>query len=133
MNNDYREFAVSARKLLILQVTIGGFVAAGFAWLDGELGAKSSIYGTFISVILTSILRWGVERAAQAAEKDKKTGMGLLYMGAAVRFVLALVLFGVGLAALKLAPLPLVVGFCMSQAAYAIIMRMQRTRTAVEN
>ena len=126
MEDHNREFAVGARNLFFLQVTIGGFAAAIFLWLEGELGAKSSIYGTFISIILTTLLRWGVERAAQAAETNKKAGMGLLYMGAAVRFVLALVLFGVGLAALNLAPLPLVIGFCLTQAAYVFVMRMQR-------
>jgi F0F1-type ATP synthase assembly protein I len=70
-----------------------------------------------------------VERAAQAADTDKSAGMGLLYIGAAIRFILALVLFGLGLAALDLAPLPLVIGFCMAQAAYVLIMRMQQSST----
>ena len=127
MNADEQEFAQGARKLFIIQLAIGGFVAGGFVWLQGELAAKSAIYGTFISMLLTTLLRWGVEKASKAAETNKKAGMGLLYMGAAVRFVLALVLFGVGLAALKLAPLPLVIGFCMTQAGYVIVMRGKRT------
>lgn len=126
MNVDDQEFAQGARKLFILQVAIGGFVAGGFVWLQGELAGKSAIYGAFISIILTSLLRWGVEKAASTADVNKNAGMGLLYMGAAVRFVLALILFGVGLAALELAPLPLVVGFCMTQGAYIVLMRGKR-------
>ena len=126
MNVDDQEFAQGARKLFILQLAMGGFVAGGFVWLQGELAGKSAIYGTFVGILLTTLLRWGVERASKAAETNKKAGMGLLYMGAAIRFVLALVLFGVGLAALKLAPLPMVVGFCITPAAYMIVMRGKR-------
>ncbi|TPW17758.1 MAG: ATP synthase protein I, partial [Halothiobacillaceae bacterium] len=115
-----------ARKLVLLQVVIGGFVAAGFFWRGGPLGAQSAIYGAFVSVVLTALLGWGVARASQAAASGGRLGAGLLYAGAAVRFVLALVLFGVGLAALKLAPIPLIAGYCVAQVAYFVLLRMQR-------
>ncbi len=113
-----RSFELGARRLLILQIFLGALVAAFFLWLDGRVAALSSVYGAAVSVVLSSLLRWGVQRALRA-----NNSMTLLYIGAAVRFALALVFFGVGLAALDLAPLPLIIGFCVAQAAYVILMR----------
>ena len=69
------------------------------------------------------MLRRGVQRASLIAGQDPKTAMLTLYMGAVVRFVLVLILFGVGLAGLKLAPLPVIVGFGLTQLAYLVGMR----------
>jgi len=124
MNAHERSFAMGARKLLVLQLVIGLLVAAVFMWLQGQLAGVSSAYGALVSIILSSLLRFAVQRTLQANK-----GMTLLYMGAAIRFALALIFFGVGLAALDLAPLPLIIGFCMAQAAYVILMRKQPVAT----
>ncbi len=119
-----RSFELGARRLLILQIFLGALVAAFFLWLDGGVAALSSVYGAAVSVVLSSLLRWGVQQALRASNS-----MTLLYIGAAVRFALALVFFGVGLAALDLAPLPLIIGFCVAQAAYVILMRKSPAAT----
>ncbi len=131
MNSDERDFAASARKLTILQISIGGFVAAGFFIKGGAWLAQSAIYGALISVILTRLLSWGVGRAARAASKNKSKSVSMLYLGAAQRFLLALVLFGFGLAVIKLEPLPMIAGFCLAQAAYLIFIRMQQSSKSI--
>jgi hypothetical protein len=52
--------------------------------------------------------------------------MAILYMGAAQRFLLALVLFGFGLAVLKLEPVALIAGFCFAQSIYLFSTKRQR-------
>jgi ATP synthase protein I len=112
--------------MTVMQITIGGIVAAGFLLKDGELGAKSAIYGAVISIVLSRLLSWGVQRAASAAEGNRKKSMAILYLGAAQRFLLALVLFGFGLGVLKLEPIALIAGFCFAQSIYLFSMKRQR-------
>jgi ATP synthase protein I len=62
-------------------------------------------------------------RAAEAARQDHKKSMLILYLGAVQRFVLVLVLFGVGLKGLNLTFLPMIAGFAGAQLAYLSSMR----------
>lgn len=124
-NTEYAEFATSARNVVLLEVIIGGFVAAGFFLGYGEHGARSAIYGSLISVLLTVLLIWGVQRAAS---KNKNDGAVMLYVGAALRFVLAFGMFGTGLGLFGLLPIPMIAGFCISQMGYVFQMRRQRPR-----
>jgi F0F1-type ATP synthase assembly protein I len=125
---EYVEFAASARYVVLLEIVLGGFVAVGFFFGYGAQGAKSAIYGSLISVLLTVVLIWGVRRATYAARKNKNEGAVLLYVGAALRFVLAFVRFGLGLALFGLLPIPMIAGFCISQMGYVFQMRRQRPR-----
>lgn len=118
------EFAVGARKLTLLQISIGGLVAAGFLMKSGAEAGKAAIYGAAISVLLGWLLTWGIERATRAIADNKKKSAALLYLGAAQRFLLTLALFAVGLAVLKLEPIPMVTGFVLTQAAYFVINRV---------
>lgn len=123
-----QEFAADARKLALLQLAIGGLVAAGFILLRGAEAGKAAIYGAFVSILLGRLLSWGVERATRAAVDNKKAGAVVLYIGAAARFALALVLFAVGIASLKLEPLPVLLGFGCAQAAFFIFNHTQQVR-----
>lgn len=126
MKPNIAEFIASARQVVLLEITIGGFVAAGFFLGAGAAGAKSAIYGSLISVLLTLLLIWGVQRAARAADQSTGAGAAVLYIGAAQRFVLALAMFGFGLAKLELMPVPMIAGFCFSQMGYVLQMRRRR-------
>lgn len=83
----------------------------------------SCLYGGLISVATSLLLSRGVIRAANAAPENHKKSMIILYLGAAQRFVLVLVLFGAGLAGLKLEPLATIAGFVAAQLVYVIGMR----------
>ena len=108
----------------MLQIGIAGLVAAGFIVWQGENAGKAAIYGAGISVILARLLSWGIERASrEAAEKQKKKSAALLYMGAGLRFFLALILFALGLSQLHLEPMPMIVGFAATQSAFFLFNR----------
>ena len=117
------EVTRQTRSIIGAQFVVGVLVAAGFAAAKGMWDAQSALYGAFISVFAAVMLRRGVQRASLIAGQDPKTAMLTLYMGAVVRFVLVLILFGVGLAGLKLSPLPVIVGFGLTQLAYLVGMR----------
>ena len=121
------EFSAQTRRLVITQISIGGFCAAGFYLARGVIGAQSAIYGTSVSVILALLLIVGVKRAAASAPDNKNKSMAALYFGAAQRFVFALALFALGVGTLKLDPLAMVVGYGVAQAAYFLAMQRQRS------
>lgn len=118
-----QDTARQTRNIIAAQIVIGAVVAAGFGMVHGMAGAQAALYGAFVSVFVATMLRRGINRASQIAGQDPKTAMLTLYVGAVVRFVLVLILFGVGLAGLKLLPLPVIVGFGLAQFAYLIGMR----------
>lgn len=112
------QMAGQARRVIGAQIVVGALVAAGFGVAGGVWDAQAALYGAFVSLFAAVMLRRGVQRASQIAGQDPKAAMLTLYMGAVVRFVLVLILFGVGLAGLKFSPLPVIVGFGLTQLAY---------------
>jgi len=115
----------------LTQVCIGGFSAAGFLLKTGVASAQAAIFGAFIGVVLSLFLGWSVARAANAAPENQKISMGMLYISAAQRFLLALLLFGLGMGYLKLEPLPMVITFCLVQIGYFVFMRAQRASNKI--
>ena len=118
-----REINDATRKLILLQVSVGAVIAAAFFMAKGHGEALSAFYGGLISIVIAFLLGRGVVRAAEAARHDHKKSMLILYLGALQRFVLVLVLFGVGLKGLGLAFLPMIAGFAGAQLAYLSSMR----------
>ncbi|KAF0191768.1 MAG: hypothetical protein FD165_1491 [Gammaproteobacteria bacterium] len=114
---------------MVLQIAITGLVATGFFWVQGEAAARSACYGGLISVVAAWMLSRGVLMAGEAAPHNPGTGTWVLYMSAALRFVLVLALFGVGLAMLGLKPVPLISGFVAAQLGYLIRFRDQPRST----
>lgn len=123
MNTAASEIVAAVRRVVALQAGAAALVAAGFFIGKGQWAAVSGLYGGLISVVTAILLSRGVIRAADAAQQSQKKSMIILYLGAAQRFVLVLVLFGVGLAGLHLAPLPTIAGFVAAQLVYVIGMR----------
>ncbi|NOY73826.1 MAG: ATP synthase subunit I [Gammaproteobacteria bacterium] len=120
-----KKFKTGARSVVLTQICIGGFTSAGFLLKSGVPSAQAAIFGAFIGVVLSLFLSWSVARAANAAPEKQRISMGMLYLSAAQRFLLALVLFSVGLGYLKLEPLPMVVTFGLVQIGYVVLIRMQ--------
>ncbi len=115
------EVADNARKIILLQLGIGLVIAAGFFLKEGSWAAISAFYGGLVSVASTTMLSRGISRAGREAEKSAQTSQVILYLGAVVRFVLVLVLFGIGLGALKLAALPVIMGFVITQLVFVLM------------
>jgi ATP synthase protein I len=102
-----------ARRLIALQCGAALFAAAAFFVTKGRWEALSAGYGSLIAVLMTLLLGQGVVLASKA--KSMQQSQIVLYAGAAIRFVLVLVLFAVGLATFALAPLATVLGFVAAQ------------------
>jgi len=126
LESQEKEFKTGARTVALAQICIGGFLAAGFLLKDGVASAQAAIFGAFIAVVLSLFLGWSVARAATAAPENQKISMGMLYLSAAQRFLLAVLLFGTGLGYLKLEPLPMVITFGLVQIGYFVFLRTQR-------
>ncbi len=113
--------ADNAKKIIMLQLAAGVVVGAGFFLIEGPWEALSALYGGLVSVISISMLSRGITQAGRNTQQDAKTSLVLLYIGAAIRFVLVLVLFGIGLGVLKLAPLAMIAGFVITQLVFVLM------------
>lgn len=95
---------------LLIQGLIGVIALSVFAYYGHPL---SSLYGLIIGLANVAMLAFTFQRANQKAAQDPKGGILVLYMSAVIRFVLLAVLFVIGLALLKLDPMPMVVTFVL--------------------
>lgn len=102
-----------ARRLIALQCGAAFVVAAAFFVTRGRWEALSAGYGSLIAVSMTLLLSQGVALAGKA--KSMQQSQIVLYTGAAVRFILVLALFALGLAGFGLMPLATVLGFIAAQ------------------
>ena len=118
-----REINNVTRKLIVLQVGVAAVIAAAFFMARGQGEALATFYGGMISIVIAFFLGRGVARAAEVARQDHKKSMLILYLGAVQRFVIVLVLFGIGLKGLSLGFLPMIAGFAGAQLAYLSSMR----------
>ncbi len=110
--------ASTARRLVLVQTGLVVLVVlAFFAW-KGAFGSVSALYGGGTAILGTLVSAWRLMKATNAAGQDASRGMAELYIGAASRFVLTLVLLGVGMGLLKLDPLGIIVGFAAAQIGY---------------
>lgn len=115
------EMADNARKIIMLQLGVSLVVAAGFFLKDGSQEAISAFYGGLVSVISATMLSRGILSAGRKAPESAKTSQVILYLGAVVRFVLVLALFGIGLGVLKLAPIAVIAGFVITQLVFVLM------------
>jgi ATP synthase protein I len=93
-------------RVILLQAALTLSVSAVFAYTRGPAEALSALYGGGCAMLLSAWLGRTVGRLR---------GLGSLYAGAVTRYALAVVCLGLGLGALKLAPLPLIVAFAAAQ------------------
>ncbi|GEM_PF-5335085 len=116
------DIASNAQRLLRTQLLAA--VIAGLLFLaQGQWAALSALYGAFISLSTTLLLSRGMHHAERLAGEDLKKMQAILYGGAAVRFVLVIALFLLGLAVLALDPLATAAGFGLAHAAHLINLR----------
>ncbi|HFC93652.1 MAG TPA: hypothetical protein ENJ51_12660 [Leucothrix mucor] len=101
------DVVAKARKSRNYQLMVIAVIAALFALRDPMHGA-ASLYGGFVSLFVSWTLGLGVIKATEIAKDDPKIAVGILYGSAVLRFVLVLVLFGIGMGMLGFNPIPLV-------------------------
>ncbi|WP_407275784.1 ATP synthase subunit I [Halothiobacillus sp. DCM-1] len=111
------------RLVLIVQSALTGVLVAGFALVWGSGAALGALGGGLIALVLMGLLRLTMQRAAALAVEAPKDSLNLMYAGAAVRFIVLLILFAVALGWLKLSPAPTVGGFVLVMLAGAVAAR----------
>jgi ATP synthase protein I len=108
------------RRLVSWQIATGLIVATGYYLARGQWEALSAAYGGALSLIMALLLSLSVALAARTAAREPGQGQMILYGGAALRFVLVLALFAIGLAVIGLAPIAMVAGFAAVQLVFVL-------------
>ncbi len=113
-----QRLAAESRKVIKVQLLITLVVAAVFMYISGSLHGVSAVAGGAISLVAT-LVSWGSMKWSSSVSLCNPGGSQvILYVSAAFRFVLVLVMFVICLAVFELAPLAVVVGFSLAQLAY---------------
>lgn len=97
---------------LVVQGLIGAVALTVFTYYGHATGAAFGVMIGFVNVLM---LAFTFKHANSEAAHDPKSGILVLYMSAVIRFLLLAVLFVIGLAVLKLEPMPMVVTFVLMQ------------------
>lgn len=115
----YAERALQAvlRRRALIQSSLAALLAAAFLAAQGFEAALSALYGGSISVVTTLLQLWQLQRGSLLPAGDAGGNLGFLIRCAAERFLLALLMFVLGLGVIGLAPLPLLSGFVAGQLA----------------
>jgi ATP synthase protein I len=108
------------RRVVLSQALLALGVAAFFLFSGGGFEALSAGYGGATAVLSSWWLARRVRRSTQLARADIRSGQISMYFGAAQRFVAVLALLGIGIGALRLAPLPLIIAFAVAQLGFLV-------------
>ncbi|MCF6253286.1 MAG: ATP synthase subunit I [Thiomicrorhabdus sp.] len=110
-----------------VQAIIGLVVVGVYATQGQVLG---SAYGFFVGMMNVLMLSFAFSKANQRAENDPKAGILILYVSAAIRFVLLAVLFIIGLSFLEESQaFPIVLTFVLMQLGQLLNLRGKRRLT----
>lgn len=101
------------RRVVLTQVLITLSVAAVFWYVRDRHQALAALYGGAAALLSGVWLARGVRRAG--ARPDQGGILGALYANAVVRYAAVILLLGLGLGWLRLAPVPLVCAFAAAQ------------------
>ncbi len=101
--------------LLLIQVVLV-LAVVGFFLLTGDpLAAQAAAYGGAMALLIAWMLGRRALLAAEVAKTQPGREMLVIYIGALQRFVVVLVLFGLGMGWLELQPVPLLAAFAIAQ------------------
>lgn len=103
---------LSARRVMVTQAVVMLVLATGFGWQRGWNEALAALYGGMITILITAWLAWRLRRLTA---QTTGTGLALIYSSAAYRYLVAATLVAVGVGLLRLAPMPLLVSFALTQ------------------
>lgn len=112
-----RELSRKAKWVVSTQLVISVLVAVVFLF-QGPWEAVAAVYGGLVSVCVSLLLLRGIQHASAIATANPGKSMSALYIGAVQRFLVVLVLVGVGILVFKLNPVGVCVGFAIAQFAY---------------
>ena len=113
------------RRVLLTQVLLTVLIAGGFGFARGLPELLAALYGGMTTILVTAWLARRVRRAGETATPG--AGLIVIYSGAVVRYAAVVVLVGVGIGLLKLAPLPLLSAFAATQFGFLANWRMPKS------
>ncbi len=107
-----------ATKMLAMQSLFVLVITGFFYAYQGPLAAQSALYGGSIVMLNVWMMNRRVQAAIELAKVAPGTEVRILYLAAIQRFILTLILLGLGMGGLQLPPLPMVVSFAIAQFGY---------------
>lgn len=109
-------------------------IGAIFAYLVVmPLAAKSLVYGGCIAMVSTLFLAWRLKQGERREGLGAEWVLRQAYRTAIERYVWTAVMLAVGFKLLKLAPLWMLAGFVVGQAAWLLIPIWMKLRTQNDN
>ncbi len=117
-----QRLAAGSRRVITAQLLIT-LVVAGAFFVKSSLDGVSAIAGGAIGLITTLILWGSMNWSSSVSLRNPSVSQIILYISAAFRFLMVLIMFIICLKVFELAPLAVVVGFCLAQLAYLANMR----------
>lgn len=95
--------------------------------------AKSLVFGSIIALVSTLFLAWRLKQGECKENLNVEWALRQAYRTAIERYVWTAVMLGVGFGLLKLAPLWMLAGFVVGQAAWLLIPIWMKLRTQNDN
>lgn len=116
----------SVIRVVIVQTLTTLLVASGAMIFYGQWPAIAAIFGGSLAVIVAALTAHWIYRAGEIAQAEPQRGVGAFLSVAGKRMLLTIVGLALGLAVLKLPPVPLLVGFAMAYTGYLFASRAGR-------
>lgn len=95
-------------------------LAIGFGGAAGKAAALAALFGGAVASANVLLLAWRAERAKTRPAREAHRELLRMVGSSLERLILVAVLIALGLAGLKLAPLPLLAGFIVGQLAWVL-------------
>lgn len=111
-----------ARRVLVTQALVTLLIAAGFGLMRGWSQALAALYGGMITILITGWLAWRLRRVTA---QTRGSALAVIFSSAAVRYAAVAAQVAIGIGILKLAPLPLLSAFAVTQ--FGFLVNIRRT------
>ncbi len=114
------------RRVVWAQAVLAPVAALTGAAIAGMDEALAAMYGVLVALAVSAVLAWRERQSMDHPEWDQHRLMKLFIRVGVERLILLVVLLVVGLGALKLKPLPLLLGLVLAQFAWLAVAASRR-------
>lgn len=115
------------QRLLIIQASLVLFAAIASFYYLGNDAVLAALFGGVVAMVNSVLLSRRLDSASSMAVDNPNAGTLTLYIGVVQRFVLTLVMFGIGIGVLKLNPVAMVGAFAAAQLGFVICGSSQKS------
>lgn len=110
--------STAIRRVALAQTGLAPAMALIGLALDGAGAGLAVLYGALVALAVSAVLVWRERQSMRHPEWDQHRLFKLFIRAGLERLLLLLALLFMGLAVLKLAPLPLLLGLVLAQLAW---------------